>query len=42
MPTIDREDPCQALKKYSGSHHAQPETPEPVRLIDPSNFGKER
>ena len=42
MPTIDREDPCQALKKYSGSHRAQPEAPEPVRLNDPSDFGKVR
>ena len=24
MPTIEREDPCQVFKKYSGSHRAQP------------------
>jgi hypothetical protein len=42
MPTIDREDPCQALKKYSESHRPQPVAPEPVRLNDSSDFGKGR
>ena len=42
MPTIDREDPCQALKKYSAPYSADPLANEPVRLISPSDFEKGR